>query len=84
MSIQHCFNCDTDIDTDNDVEHFDMCYTKEHIKECLAYLNYCVKEGAIDAEEAKEMAEKKNWKEVYDMMGYGEYLADLAFKGGDY
>lgn len=25
MSIQHCFNCDRDIDTDYDVEHFETC-----------------------------------------------------------
>lgn len=25
MSIQHCFNCDTDIDTDTNAEHFEMC-----------------------------------------------------------
>ncbi len=25
MSIQHCFNCDNDIDTDKDSEHFSIC-----------------------------------------------------------
>lgn len=25
MSIQHCFNCDKDIDTDFDAEHFEGC-----------------------------------------------------------
>jgi len=25
MSIQHCFNCDRDIDTDYNAEHFEEC-----------------------------------------------------------
>lgn len=29
MSIQHCFNCDREIDTDFDCEHFDVCGKEE-------------------------------------------------------
>lgn len=36
MSIQHCFNCDREIDTDFDVEHFDMC-GKEEIETIAPY-----------------------------------------------
>lgn len=29
MSIQHCFTCDRDIDTDFDSEHFEVCQEEQ-------------------------------------------------------
>ena len=36
MSMEYCFDCDKDIDTDEDVEHFTQLYHKgkKVVKEC--------------------------------------------------
>lgn len=59
-------------------------YTKEQITECKAYLSYCVKHGAMDELEAGELVKNKEWKRIYDLMDYAEYLADsYKDEGGD-
>ena len=45
MSIIHCFNCNSDIDTDYDMEHFDLC-------EC----GYCMKIKCI-CDEVNDMVD---------------------------
>ena len=47
-------------------------------KQYRAYLGYCVKEGCLDPEEAKDLVDKKDWERVEYMMDYGDYLADSA------
>jgi len=58
-----------------------MEYTTEQIQECKAYLGYCVKNGGIGEDVVQDLIDRKDWSEVYDMMEYGEYLADSERKG---
>ena len=59
-------------------EDFLMEFTDEQKEECKRYLNYCVKEGALDVEDAEKIVKDENWKKVYGMMDYAENQRDVA------
>jgi hypothetical protein len=47
-------------------------------KQFRAYLDYCVKEGCLEPDEAEQIVENKDWERVEYMMDYGDYLANSA------
>lgn len=49
-------------------------------KECKSYLNYCLKEGAIDEVQAQELVDNEDWDAIEEMMALADYHADLARK----
>lgn len=53
-----------------------MKYTQAQIKECKDYLSLSVKEGYLDESTARDLVERKAWKEVYDMMSLGDFYAN--------
>ena len=53
-----------------------MNYSDAHIKECIDYLNFSVKEGNLDCDTADDIVRRKAWKEVYDMMDKGDFYAN--------
>jgi hypothetical protein len=53
-----------------------MNYSDKHIAECIAYLQFSVKNGNISEEQANELIKKKDWKAVYDLMDKGDAIAN--------
>jgi len=56
-----------------------MTYTKAQIQDYIDYLNFGVKEGYIDVDEAEDIIKTNDWRQVEYMMDRGDYEAE----GGD-
>jgi len=55
-------------------------HTKTNVKECMDYLGYCYKEGAIDEPEVAEIIKTKDWDRVYNMMAKADAFANNYHK----